>query len=136
MLSVLQRGRAAIRARVRGPVQAFPAAPPPIQPATPEGPSGSRRWLYMTLGSVATLAVIALAVVEGPKYLRTGATGRPQMPPATPSVAADPVPTPVPVPAPNQPITPAPEEAKPAQTPDAPVPERRIEVPPAASAPT
>ena len=37
--------------------------------------SGGRRGFYMALGSVLTLAVLAAAVIEGPKLMRGGAVG-------------------------------------------------------------
>ncbi len=60
------------------------AGPAPILPAP--GPSiplqsksGSRRGLYMALGSVATLLVLAAAIIEGPKLMHSSAsTGAPQ----------------------------------------------------------
>jgi len=92
------------------------AAPWIVQPA----PARSRRGLYMALGSVATLAVLVAAVIEGPKLMHGGASADQGVPaaaptpavaasvptPATPSSVAAPVetpaaaPTPAPVPAP------------------------------------
>jgi len=63
--------------------------------AAPPAPPASRRGLYMTLGSLATLVVLALAAVEGPKYLRARAGGNPAnsqtSPPAV--VEAPPIPS-------------------------------------------
>ena len=61
------------------------SAPPPLPQAVPQQeipqppPSpaarGSRRGLYMALGSLATLVVLIAAAVEGPKWLRGGSSG-------------------------------------------------------------
>jgi len=48
-----------------------PQAPPPDVPRKP----ASHRGLYMALGSVATLAVLIAAVLEGPKLMRGGRSG-------------------------------------------------------------
>ena len=47
----------------------------PAQP--PAQATSNRRGLYMALGSFVTLAVIAAAAIEGPKFLRTHAAGNP-----------------------------------------------------------
>lgn len=55
------------------------SAPPPVPPAVPPAPpmmpaavsapkTGSRRGLYMALGSIATIAVLAAALIEVPKF--------------------------------------------------------------------
>src|SRR5205807_1888505 len=64
------------------------------RPSPPPG-TGSRRGLYMALGSIVTLAVLAAAAIEGPKFLRTHASG-PQKTAAqdTNPPAAQPSPTP------------------------------------------
>jgi serine/threonine protein kinase len=72
---------------VPAPMPAFQVPPPPapvfqgpIPPAPvlqgPPAPtkSGSRRGLYMALGSVATLLVLAAAIIEGPKLMHSGAS--------------------------------------------------------------
>ena len=105
------------------PLPAAPAptplsAPPPI----PAQKSGSRRGLYMTLGSVATLAVLVAAVMEGPKFFGTRANS----PPSVAAPAQPPVET-----APSLPA--APPAAVPAAIPSAPEPPARV--PPAAKAP-
>jgi eukaryotic-like serine/threonine-protein kinase len=102
---------------VPAPLPAFQPPPPPAPvfqgsvppPPVLQGPpaptkSGSRRGLYMALGSVATLLVLAAAIIEGPKLLHSGA-----------SSAATPAATPVATPAENKaaespavPATPAP----------------------------
>ncbi|HLJ16793.1 MAG TPA: serine/threonine-protein kinase [Bryobacteraceae bacterium] len=51
------------------PVAAQPAAPVPVTKT-----SGSRRGLYMAIGAVAALVVLALAVTQGPKFMRTRAS--------------------------------------------------------------
>ena len=69
------------------PVLKAPLGPPPVlqAPAPPPPPypkSGSRRGLYMALGSVATLLVLAAAIIEGPKLLHSSAsTATPQTAP-------------------------------------------------------
>jgi serine/threonine protein kinase len=88
-----------------------PAAPP-ITTAPPSEPS-SRRGLYMALGSVATLVVLAAAAVEGPKFFHVWAsravvqrsapagTSAPTFPnPA--ALPADPPPSPAQAPTPDQ----------------------------------
>jgi hypothetical protein len=117
------------------PTLPFAAAPTPIAAPPPVAmqKSASRRGLYMALGSVATLVVLAAAVIEGPKFLRARATGSPQN-------ATEPAPAPVeatPAPAPAT-ATPAPAapEATP-QLPPAPVqtpPSRPVEPKAAAKA--
>ena len=54
--------------------------------------SGGRRGFYTALGSVLTLAVLAAAVIEGPKLMRGGAVGA-QGVAATPAVATPAAPT-------------------------------------------
>jgi len=93
------------------PVSATPGEQPTALPGfagssrPPE--AGSRRGLYMALGSVVTLAVLIAAALEGPKLFRTHAAGGPAKPavqdttpstqttstPASP-VQASPVPAP------------------------------------------
>ncbi len=75
---------------------ALPNFAGPSQPAVQ--PPSSRRGLYMALGSIVTLAVIAAAAIEGPKFLRTHAAGNPSK--ATVQDAAPPPSQPVPSPAP------------------------------------
>jgi serine/threonine-protein kinase len=48
--------------------------PPPGTYTAPATPKSGRRGLYMALGSVATLLVLAAAVVEGPKLWHSGAS--------------------------------------------------------------
>ena len=64
--------------------QAQPGPAPVLQaqPVPPQSKSGSRRGLYMALGSVATLLVLAAAIIEGPKLLHSSANS------AAPQVAA------------------------------------------------
>ncbi len=82
------------------------AAPPPAPLPLPPAPAKSRRGLYMALGSLATLCVLAFAIIEGPKYLRVGAS--PSTPSPSPAVSTAPKPAPVVVPAPALAPTPAP----------------------------
>jgi serine/threonine protein kinase len=112
----------------------FAASPTPVAAAPPVAmqKSNSRRGLYMALGSVATLVVLAAAVIEGPKFLRARASGNPQ------SVAA-PAPAPVEAtPAPAPPTeTPAPvrQEATPQIPPVVQTPPSRPVEPKAAARP-
>jgi eukaryotic-like serine/threonine-protein kinase len=68
------------------PVFQAQPGPAPVMQAEPVPPaqrkSGSRRGLYMALGSVATLLVLAAAIIEGPKLLQSSANS------AAPQVAA------------------------------------------------
>ncbi len=98
----------------------FAPAPAPVVAAPAPKPS-SRRGLYMALGSIATLAVLAAAVIEVPKFLRARAGS--EAPAAQQAVAQTPAPQPVapatvettPVPAPATPVEqPAPVETHPA----------------------
>ncbi|HEX5430431.1 MAG TPA: protein kinase [Bryobacteraceae bacterium] len=72
------------------PPQSY-AAPPPMPAAFPPKPA-SRRGLYMALGSVATIAVLAIAALELPKYLHARAGEN--EPASTAAVAPTSTPTP------------------------------------------
>jgi serine/threonine-protein kinase len=108
------------------PVFQGPVPPPPVlQAPPPPTKSGSRRGLYMALGSVATLLVLAAAIIEGPKLMHSGASSA-ATPVATPvaaeSKAAEspvvPAPAPARSPTPDtQPAAAAPATPAPAQTP-------------------
>lgn len=92
-------------------------------PAQPPAPPSSRRGLYMALGSIVTLAVIAAAAIEGPKFLRTHAAGGP--PKTTVQDTAPPPSQPVPSPAPattGDPQNASTVEATPSQSPGQTVP--------------
>ena len=126
---------------VPAPLPAFQAPPPPAPvfqgpvppPPVLQGPpapakSGSRRGLYMALGSVATLLVLAAAIIEGPKLMHSGASSAATpvaTPPAAPaenkaaeSPAAPAAPSPSPTPeTAAQPAAAAPATPAPAQTP-------------------
>jgi hypothetical protein len=113
------------------PPQQFPPpagyGPPPGPYPPSVAPKSSRRGLYMALGSVATLLVLAAAVVEGPKLWHSGAsiaapgngtqppaqgvTQPAQLPPASPEgqKGADPIAV--------QPVEPQPVQPPPAQPP-------------------
>ncbi len=69
---------------------AMPAAPPPVMtappPPAPPPSARSHRGLYMALGAVIGLAVLALAVTQLPRWLRIGAQS-PAVPEATPITA-------------------------------------------------
>jgi serine/threonine protein kinase len=119
---------------VPAPLPAFQAPPPPAPvfqgpvppPPVLQGPpaptkSGSRRGLYMALGSVATLLVLAAAIIEGPKLMHSGASSA-ATPVAAESKAAEspvvPAPAPARSPTPDtQPAAAAPATPAPAQTP-------------------
>lgn len=112
-------------------------APTPVMAAAAPKPS-SRRGLYMALGSIATLAVLAAAVIEVPKFLHARAGS--EAPAPQQAVAQAPAPQPVPaiettpVPAPITPVEqPAPVETHPAAA-AAPAPVQKS-MPPRASAP-
>ena len=89
------------------PMPVVSSMPPPLNPK-------SHRGLYMALGAVAAIAVLAVAGLEAPKYFRTSARGQAPTPasaPITPApsaaaqspptpVATEPVPVPVPAPLP------------------------------------
>lgn len=139
-----------------------PPVPPPVYsappvpsmpPPAPVAKTGSRRGLYMALGSVATLIVLVAAAIEGPKLLRTRAqdaaakppeiTATPVAtpstdvaPPPAPAAAADtaPVTTPAPAPAavvePPKPVTPA-VQRPPAQKPPPQAPKAQVQITPA-----
>jgi serine/threonine protein kinase len=90
--------------------------PPPALPLPP--PKPNRRGLYMTLGSVATLAVLLAAGIEGPKLIHGGVsraegTGTAEPSTATPAPAASPAAAPDPATS----AAPAAPEAPPAASP-------------------
>ncbi len=82
----------------------MPMPPPPQQPqVAPQAMGGSsRRGLYMVLGSLVTVAILALAAVEIPKWRQAGAAGSPQIPQEN-SQTQTPVQKPVEQPAQQQP---------------------------------
>jgi hypothetical protein len=89
------------------------AAPPPV------AKSGGHRGVYMAVGAVAALVVLAVAVTQGPKFLHTRAAGGSAQPQVQPQQPADQAQAPQPASpseaAPSQPVTPPPAEV--AQTP-------------------
>jgi serine/threonine protein kinase len=90
------------------PVFQGPVPPPPVLQGPPAATkSGSRRGLYMALGSVATLLVLAAAIIEGPKLMHSGA-----------SSAATPAATPVENKVPESTLVPATPSSQPAAQPD------------------
>ena len=112
-----------------------PAPPPPPLPPPPSvqagsaaKAAGSRRVVYMALGSVATLAVLALAVIEGPKFMRARAGGQ-SVVQETPAPPAQPPPVQVPPTAASEPIPPA--QLPPAE--QQPVQQRSVTTPPPAA---
>lgn len=103
----------------------LPPPPPPAYSIAPVQPkSSSRRGLYMTLGSVATLVVLAAGIIEIPKLRRTSAqenlplpvVAAPQQsqapenrqpdPVPLPSAVAEPSPVPAAAPSPVVQVTP------------------------------
>jgi len=110
------------------------AALPPITPSPAMAARRNTRLLYMLAGSAATIAVIALAIVEVPKLVHTSAapapraaqsSGGPQQVPPAPAPAApapqpaSESPAPVSTPRPSPPAEPAPTEAAPPAQPAA-----------------
>jgi serine/threonine protein kinase len=59
------------------PVWAQPPAPP-IPPPPPPQSSGGHRGLYMALGALIVVGVLALAAIQGPKWYRAIAGGEPE----------------------------------------------------------
>jgi len=112
-----------------GPAPVLQAQPGP----PPQSRSGSRRGLYMALGSVATLLVLAAAIIEGPKLLHSSASSAaPQVAAPVESKAAESTATPVappPQPAAQQ------DSAPPAQTAPAQAPAEPAATPVQAAAP-
>jgi serine/threonine-protein kinase len=99
---------------------AYQTPPPPPPYAVPQPKSSSRRGLYMTLGSVVTLLVLAAAIFYVPKLRHTNAQD-PVSASVTPAVNPTPLTQtpeapPTPTPAPVEP-TPAPSPAPATQTP-------------------
>lgn len=91
------------------------AAPQPAAPtAIPPAPASNKRGLYMALGSVATVAVLAVAALQGPKFFQASEAAPPSQIEAT---AQTPVPQ----------VTP--------QTVEAPQPEPSASIPPPAQTP-
>jgi serine/threonine-protein kinase len=92
------------------PTPVMQSQPVPLVPPAP-AKSGSRRGLYMALGSVATLLVLAAAVIEGPKLMHSGASNaapRSETPAEIAPTQSTPTPsTPAPAPA----ATPSPDAA-------------------------
>ncbi len=80
-----------------------PISPPPAPPwvASPGAARKSNRGLYMALGSLATLAVLIGAAIEGPKFFHGGSTAASE--PAPPAASAPAPATPDPSPAPTDP---------------------------------
>ena len=130
--------RAALGRALDGPVAEQPApqpqtpvyaAGPAAMPAPPAAGSSSPRGLYMMVGSLATVAVLALLVTQAPKFFKTNAQQPPaqqqdalpaeqppQQPQQQPIDAGQPQGQPA-VPAQQQPVVPPPSGATRAQTP-------------------
>jgi eukaryotic-like serine/threonine-protein kinase len=89
------------------PQQAAPVQAQPAYAAAAEAapPSKSPRTLYMLAGSLATVGVLALAITQGPKFLKTSAQEQDPTPVTTtvqdPVTTTDPGPVFVPDPAPG-----------------------------------
>lgn len=115
-----------LEAPAAAPVAQQPPAPsygpgPTPAMAPPAKPSASPRGLYMMVGSLATVAVLAVLVTQAPKFFKTNA----QQPPVqTEAAPQDPAPTPPATQQPEQPVEagqpavrqadPAPQAAAPA----------------------
>jgi serine/threonine-protein kinase len=112
------------------PSPSMPAAARPSQASAPK----SHRGLYMALGAVAAIVVLAVAGLEAPKYFRTSAREQAPVPVAAPA------PTPQPAPAPAPQASPAPavaSEPSPVPAPVAATQEAKpVGVPPARVEPT
>lgn len=129
---------------VAAPIMSAPPPPPPL-PVARSG--GGRRGLYMAIGAVAALAVLAVAVTQAPKFLHTKAnnnqpqadtpaqttaqtqaqtTAQPPPPAATPQVQSAASSSPVAAPPTQVAATPAPAQTPPAavHTPPVSRPER------------
>jgi serine/threonine-protein kinase len=102
--------RNALQALKLGPAIAQPFQPAPARLAADPAPApavaippvaaqvnhpSSRRGLYMALGSLATVAVVVLAAVEGPKWFAPGGAASATQVPVTTSVPPQTTPAPV-----------------------------------------
>ena len=83
----------AAAAAAPAPVAAAAPAAKPAPPPAP-APTGSRRGLYMVLGSLVTIAVLILAVTQVPRWLKTRAGENPAQPAAVSSPALEQSPAP------------------------------------------
>jgi len=106
-LSNVGQPRTAAAAPPPLPAMTQPGNPPAASVSSPPRPGG-RRALYMTLGSVATVAVLAAAIWQAPKFLGVHAGGSAPAAPqssstadAPPAPASEPAAAPAPGPAPD-----------------------------------
>jgi serine/threonine-protein kinase len=76
-------------AAAAAPAVAAVAAPP--SPSAPPPARGSRRGLYMAVGSAVTIAVLAIAALQAPRFFSSGRAAGPVQVPA-PSTVTDPHP--------------------------------------------
>jgi serine/threonine protein kinase len=99
------------------------AVPPVVSQAAASNPS-SRRGLYMALGSLATIAVVVVAAVEGPKWFAPGGAASSTQIPVTSSAPPPATPASDPVAVSSAPpvadVPPASESAAPSASPTAP----------------
>ena len=105
--------------------QPKPQTLPPITPAPAVSAQRNTRLWYMLAGSAATVAVIAAGIIEIPKYLHTGAAGKPDVTQSAPAPQppAQSVETPALQQAPTEAPTQAPTQA-PAEMPSNRAPEK------------
>ncbi|MEQ1884447.1 MAG: serine/threonine-protein kinase [Bryobacteraceae bacterium] len=68
-----------------------PAPMPPSQ-AMPAPPPSSRRGMYMAIGGIAALAVVAIALTQGPKMFNSGSSDAQTSPATTSTPSATPAP--------------------------------------------
>lgn len=100
------------------PTKVMAASAGAAQPAAPVQKSGSRRGLYMALGSVATVGVLVLAAIQGPKLFKPSSAAQSQAV-VTPVPQAQPQTTPAAQPT-TPPVGSTPVDTPPADTAPAP----------------
>ena len=124
---VVDGGARAAAAATTAPLRPGPSAPPPIvQQQQPQiTPGSSKRGIYMAAGSLVTVAVLAVAALQGPKWF--GGSEAATAPPTSSAVTQAQVEAPRPVQQPEQQqasVTPSVAAQPQLSTP--PTPERRV----------